>query len=125
MLALLVVLAWRKGAPSATSAAAFLLVALPVAEIAWALIRRARSHLPLLEGDRGHSYDRLVARGVGAPTAAALCATAQALLAVVAIGTARLGVTAAAVIVIVVASALMVVGAVAGFLTPVRPEPPL
>jgi UDP-GlcNAc:undecaprenyl-phosphate/decaprenyl-phosphate GlcNAc-1-phosphate transferase len=123
ILALLVVLAWRRGAPPATSAASLLLVALPLAEVAWAVIRRARSHLPLLEGDRGHSYDRLVARGWGAPAAAGLCATTQALLAAVGLGAAHLAVMGAAVVVLVVAVALMAAGAAAGFLSPARSEP--
>ncbi len=40
-----------------------LLVALPVADTAIAILRRIRSHRPILSGDRSHVYDQLVDRG--------------------------------------------------------------
>jgi hypothetical protein len=43
--------------------AALILVAVPVAEVAFAVVRRLRAHHSLVGGDRGHPYDRLVARG--------------------------------------------------------------
>ena len=41
-----------------------LLVGLPVADTAIAIVRRLRSHRPLLQGDRSHVYDQLVDRGL-------------------------------------------------------------
>ena len=35
----------------------------PAGEVAFAVVRRRRGHRSLLAGDRGHPYDRLVARG--------------------------------------------------------------
>jgi UDP-GlcNAc:undecaprenyl-phosphate GlcNAc-1-phosphate transferase len=40
-----------------------LLVALPLADTAIAVLRRARNHRPLFEGDRSHVYDQLADRG--------------------------------------------------------------
>jgi UDP-GlcNAc:undecaprenyl-phosphate GlcNAc-1-phosphate transferase len=41
-----------------------LLVGVPVADTAIAIIRRLRAHRPLLQGDRSHVYDQLVDRGM-------------------------------------------------------------
>ena len=41
-----------------------LLVAVPVADTAIAILRRLRAHRPLLSGDRSHVYDQLVDRGM-------------------------------------------------------------
>jgi UDP-GlcNAc:undecaprenyl-phosphate/decaprenyl-phosphate GlcNAc-1-phosphate transferase len=41
-----------------------LLVGLPVADTAIAIVRRRRAHRPLLQGDRSHVYDQLVDRGM-------------------------------------------------------------
>jgi UDP-GlcNAc:undecaprenyl-phosphate GlcNAc-1-phosphate transferase len=41
-----------------------LLVGLPVADTAIAILRRLRAHRPLLQGDRSHVYDQLVDRGM-------------------------------------------------------------
>ena len=40
-----------------------LLLGLPVADTAIAILRRLRAHRPLLQGDRSHVYDQLVDRG--------------------------------------------------------------
>jgi UDP-GlcNAc:undecaprenyl-phosphate GlcNAc-1-phosphate transferase len=40
-----------------------LLLGLPVADTAIAIVRRVRAHRPLLQGDRSHVYDQLVDRG--------------------------------------------------------------
>lgn len=63
VLSVLLVETWRPGRPSHLGVAALALVAVPVAEVAFAIVRRARSHRSLVSGDRGHPYDRLVARG--------------------------------------------------------------
>src|SRR5208283_1027849 len=97
-------------------------VALPAAEVAWAVVRRARAHLPLLAGDRGHSYDRLAARGWSTPVVAAATALAQLALVAVGLVVARFGSTVAVVVLVVAAAGLMAGGAAAGFLAPAGTE---
>jgi UDP-GlcNAc:undecaprenyl-phosphate GlcNAc-1-phosphate transferase len=55
--------AWGPGTPLPVGVAALVLVAIPVAEVAFAAIRRLRGRSSLMAGDRGHPYDRLVSRG--------------------------------------------------------------
>ena len=55
--------AWAPGIGVPTGVAAMALVALPVAEVAFAVVRRLAGRQSMLAGDRGHPYDRLVARG--------------------------------------------------------------
>lgn len=63
--------AWSSGPRLSTSVAALLLVAVPVAEVAVAVVRRLRSSGHVLAGDRRHPYDLLVERG-WRPSASAL-----------------------------------------------------
>jgi UDP-GlcNAc:undecaprenyl-phosphate/decaprenyl-phosphate GlcNAc-1-phosphate transferase len=70
-LTVLLVESWRPGVPEHVGVAALALVAVPVAEVTCAVLRRARSHQSLTAGDRGHPYDRLVALG-WPPTSASL-----------------------------------------------------
>jgi UDP-GlcNAc:undecaprenyl-phosphate/decaprenyl-phosphate GlcNAc-1-phosphate transferase len=51
------------GVPGSTSVLALALLAVPVAEVACAIVRRHRGGRPLLAGDRAHPYDLLVRRG--------------------------------------------------------------
>jgi len=55
--------AWGVGVSSADGVVALALLALPVAEVACALVRRRRGGRSLLSGDRAHPYDLLVRRG--------------------------------------------------------------
>ena len=55
--------AWGPGVAGATGVIALALLAVPVTEVACAIIRRRRSGRSLLTGDRAHPYDLLVARG--------------------------------------------------------------
>ncbi len=70
-LALLLASAWRKDVPPEVGVAGLLLVAVPAAEVAFAVVRRLRSHSSVVTGDRGHPYDRLVKKG-WTPSAAAM-----------------------------------------------------
>jgi UDP-GlcNAc:undecaprenyl-phosphate GlcNAc-1-phosphate transferase len=70
-LTVLLAFSWGKGVPTSVGAATLALVALPAAELAFAVIRRQRGRQSILAGDRGHPYDRLVARG-WSPLAASL-----------------------------------------------------
>ncbi len=82
---LAVLLASALGAPpcpTPVGVAAFALVALPAAEVAFAVVRRLRGRRSVLAGDRGHPYDRLVARGWARPSASAAYIAAQGVLTV-------------------------------------------
>jgi UDP-GlcNAc:undecaprenyl-phosphate GlcNAc-1-phosphate transferase len=61
--------------------AAPLIVAVPLADTAVAIIRRARTGAGLLVGDRSHVYDQLVDRGSSVAASTLLCAAAQVVLA--------------------------------------------
>jgi UDP-GlcNAc:undecaprenyl-phosphate GlcNAc-1-phosphate transferase len=63
--------AWGIGVRGPTSVIALALLAVPVAEVACAVVRRRRGRLPLFAGDRAHPYDLLVARGCSRTTASA------------------------------------------------------
>lgn len=118
-LTVLLVAAWGPGIHTATGVAALALVAVPAAEVAFAVIRRFRGHLSLFAGDRGHPYDRLVARGWPRLAASGVYVGAQALLAGGAVVAARRASMAGAVVVVVAAVVLLPVGAaVTGALTP-------
>jgi UDP-GlcNAc:undecaprenyl-phosphate/decaprenyl-phosphate GlcNAc-1-phosphate transferase len=62
-LAILLGSAWARGGSLPTAVAGLLVVAVPAAEVLFAVIRRLRSRRSVVLGDRGHPYDRLVARG--------------------------------------------------------------
>ena len=66
---MLLAAAWAPGVPPERSAAALALVAVPAAEVAFAVVRRLRGRRSVLAGDRGHPYDRLVDRGWPRPAA--------------------------------------------------------
>lgn len=82
-LAALLVASWSDGRPAGAGIGAGLAVALPVGELTVAVIRRAIARRPLLQGDREHGYDRLVARGWSVPAAACACVAGAAALAAV------------------------------------------
>jgi UDP-GlcNAc:undecaprenyl-phosphate/decaprenyl-phosphate GlcNAc-1-phosphate transferase len=63
--------AWGVGVASANGVVALALLAVPVAEVACAVVRRRRSGRSLLTGDRAHPYDLLVERGWSRTTASA------------------------------------------------------
>jgi UDP-GlcNAc:undecaprenyl-phosphate GlcNAc-1-phosphate transferase len=54
---------WGDGVAVSTGLIALALLAVPVAEVLCAIVRRHRGKRPLLAGDRAHPYDLLVARG--------------------------------------------------------------
>jgi UDP-GlcNAc:undecaprenyl-phosphate GlcNAc-1-phosphate transferase len=62
-LAELLALSWAPGARPAVGVGALLLVAVPVAELGVTVLRRVRAGRHLVTGDRGHSYDRMMAGG--------------------------------------------------------------
>ena len=62
-LSVLVSEAWAPHVTVEVGVGALALVALPAAELAFAVVRRLRGRTSLVAGDRGHPYDRLVRRG--------------------------------------------------------------
>jgi UDP-GlcNAc:undecaprenyl-phosphate GlcNAc-1-phosphate transferase len=118
-LAVLLAYAWAHGVPTSVGTASLALVAVPVAEVAFAVIRRARGRRSLVTGDRGHPYDRLVARGWPRSAASLSYVAMEAILATGAVVAAHLMSMRLAVIVDIGAAALLVVAAAAtGALTP-------
>jgi UDP-GlcNAc:undecaprenyl-phosphate GlcNAc-1-phosphate transferase len=118
-LAVLLAYAWAPGVPTPTGTAALALVAVPVGEVTFAIIRRVRGKQSLMTGDRGHPYDRLVARGWPDLAASLAYVALGAMLATGALIAAHLASMAAAVAVDVAAAALLVASAAAtGSLTP-------
>ena len=77
---------WAPGVPTAKGVAALVLVAVPAAEVAFAVVRRLGGRVPLVEGDRRHPYDLLVARGWGSGRAAATYVGVEAALCALAVG---------------------------------------
>ena len=57
-----------------------LLVAVPVADTAIAILRRLRARRPLLSGDRSHVYDQLVDRGMSISQSTLTCVAGQLVL---------------------------------------------
>jgi UDP-GlcNAc:undecaprenyl-phosphate GlcNAc-1-phosphate transferase len=112
-LAVLLASAWAPGVSTATGTAALLMVAVPAAEVLFAVVRRLRSGRSLVLGDRGHPYDRLVTKGWPALGASMAYVGAELLLAAVALAVAAthkmvptLAAVAGAAVVLVAAAAL-------------------
>jgi UDP-GlcNAc:undecaprenyl-phosphate/decaprenyl-phosphate GlcNAc-1-phosphate transferase len=120
-LTVLLATAWAPGVAASTGVAALALVAVPAAEVAFAVLRRARGHRSLLAGDRGHPYDRLVDRGWPVLAASgAYLAVAAVLAAGVVVVVHRASMTAAVVVDLVAALVLVAGGLATGALTPDR-----
>ena len=122
-LAVLLASAWAPGRRVSVGVAGLVVVAVPAAEVLFAVIRRLRSRRSPVLGDRGHPYDRLVARGWPAPRASLLyIGTALACAAVgraVAVASSPAPAVAAAAL---VAAALVVGAAMTGALAPETTE---
>lgn len=104
--------AWAPGVPIHVGIAAPVLVAVPVGEVAFAVVRRVIGHRSLMAGDRGHPYDRLVDRGWTRPAASLAYIGVEAVLAAgVVVAVHRHSTTAS--VVAIVAGAALVVGAAA------------
>ncbi len=112
-LTILLAESWGPGKPMPLGTAALTLVALPVAEVAFAVVRRALGRRSLVAGDRGHPYDRLVAIGWPRPMASLAYVAMAAVLATLAVVAVHIGSMAAAVAVDVAAALLLVASAIA------------
>ena len=118
-LAVLLAGSWAPYVAISSGIAALALVAIPMAEVAFAVIRRLRGRQSLVAGDRGHPYDRLVARGWRRIHASAAYVGAELLLTVAAIFAVHRSSFHAAVVVDVLAALLLVTAAAgAGALSP-------
>jgi UDP-GlcNAc:undecaprenyl-phosphate GlcNAc-1-phosphate transferase len=89
-LALLLAESLNDGESIAVASGAVLFVAVPLADISVAIVRRLRARRPLFYGDRGHLYDQLVDRGWSPVATVGACTLAQALLVGVGVGIAGL-----------------------------------
>ena len=121
-LAALLVSAWRPGRELALSLGAVLFVAVPVAEVAFVVVRRARTRAPLFTGDRSHVYDQMVQRGLSTGATSLTCAGLQAALVAVGVLASRTEPVASLVIVIVTTLAFLVAAAAGGFLSSASPR---
>jgi UDP-GlcNAc:undecaprenyl-phosphate/decaprenyl-phosphate GlcNAc-1-phosphate transferase len=92
--ALAMLLAWsfNEGESVAVASGALFFVAVPVADTAVAIVRRARAGRPLFRGDRGHIYDQLTDRGWEPIATVGACTFAQGIF--VAVGVAITGLPA-------------------------------
>jgi UDP-GlcNAc:undecaprenyl-phosphate/decaprenyl-phosphate GlcNAc-1-phosphate transferase len=114
--------AWGRGSRVCTAVAALLVVAVPVAEVALAILRRKRSGRPLLAGDRGHPYDRLVRRGWRPSVAVAAYVAAELFLVVASIAARPLSAPLVGMVVACAGALVLIVSYAAGFLSPDRAE---
>jgi UDP-GlcNAc:undecaprenyl-phosphate/decaprenyl-phosphate GlcNAc-1-phosphate transferase len=120
-LAVLLAEAWRPGVPTPVGVGGLVVVAVPVAEVAFAVVRRARAGASLVAGDRGHPYDRLRARGWPGTAVSASYAGVELVLVLAAASAARATSLVPAVVVAVLAAlVLMMAAAAAGGLVPDR-----
>jgi len=118
-LALLLSWAWAPGTPSPVGVASLVIVAVPVAEVAFAVVRRLRARQSVTTGDRRHPYDLVVAHGWSRGAAALAYIGGEALLAVAGVGASKAHTLAGPVAAVVVAAAVVVtVAAACGALSP-------
>jgi UDP-GlcNAc:undecaprenyl-phosphate GlcNAc-1-phosphate transferase len=118
LLAVLLALSWRAGEGWTTSVSSLLLVLLPVGEVVFAVLRRARAHTSPLHGDRRHSYDLLVRSGRTPVEAVLICVGIQAVLAAVGAAAAEMPRGPAIATTVVAGLAVAAAGIKAGMLTP-------
>jgi UDP-GlcNAc:undecaprenyl-phosphate GlcNAc-1-phosphate transferase len=123
-LAVLLASAWAPGTPSTLNVASLAIVAVPVGEVAFAVVRRARARQSITSGDRRHPYDLAVARGWSRGEAALAYIGAEAVFGVVAIAASKAHSPALPVVCVVgVAVAVVGVAVAVGALSP-EPQAP-
>ena len=123
VLAVLLALAWGPSEPRHTGVAALALVIVPVTELCFAVLRRARSGRSLLLGDRNHPYDLLVKRGWSLRQTVLSYVLTTLVMVVLATVAIRLTTPAAAAVVGCAVVVVFVIGLEAGFMRPDIPEP--
>jgi len=119
--AVLVASAWAPGQRTSTGVAVLLPAAVPTAEVAFAIVRRARGRGSVVAGDRRHPYDLLVARGWQGGSAAAAYIVLATALGVIAVAAGAMHSTSGAVALAASGgAALLVAAARCGALRPER-----
>lgn len=99
--------AWAHGERWSTSIAALALVAVPTAEVAFAVVRRLRAGHSVVAGDRRHPYDLLVSHGWHRGSSTLVYVGTEVVLAAVVLLVAGLHSMAGALAVVVVAAAAL------------------
>jgi len=123
-LAVLLAAAWAPGTRSSVSVVSLVIVAVPVAEVAFAVARRLRSRQSITTGDRRHPYDLAVERGWGRGVVAVAYIGAEVVFSGAALGVARVHSIAGPVALVVGTAALLIaVGALCGALSAGPPVP--
>jgi UDP-GlcNAc:undecaprenyl-phosphate/decaprenyl-phosphate GlcNAc-1-phosphate transferase len=118
-LAVLLAATWAPGVPNPRGVAALAIVAMPAAELTFAVVRRTRGRRSLMAGDRGHPYDRLVGRGWPRPAASLAYIALESVIAVAAVLAGRRAPVPVAVAIDLAAAVLLIAGALlTGALTP-------
>lgn len=118
-LTVLLAFSWAPGVATPVGTASLALVAVVVAEVALAVVRRGRGRGSPMAGDRRHPYDLLVARGWSALLASLTYAGVEAAVAAGAVVAVHVGSMTAAVSLDVATGVLLIgAGAAIGALTP-------
>jgi UDP-GlcNAc:undecaprenyl-phosphate GlcNAc-1-phosphate transferase len=115
--AVLLAYAWGTGVTTATGVVALAILAVPVAELVCAVVRRWRGHGSLLSGDRRHPYDLLVANGWSAVAASGAYVAVQGLIVIVVASVDHTSMTAALVVDASVSAAVLAAAALVGGLS--------
>jgi UDP-GlcNAc:undecaprenyl-phosphate GlcNAc-1-phosphate transferase len=115
--AVLLAYAWGAGVATATGVVSLAILAVPVAEVACAVVRRGRGHGPLLAGDRRHPYDLLVANGWSAVAASGAYVAVQGLIVIIVASVDHASMTAALVVDASVTAAVLGAAALVGSLS--------
>jgi len=124
-LALLLCWAWAPGTRSPVSVVSLVIVAVPVAEVVFAVVRRVRGRQSITSGDRRHPYDLMVARGWPRGGVALVYIGAEIVFAAVAVGASKAHTLAGPVVDVAVTAAVMVsLAAAYGALSP-EPRAPV
>jgi UDP-GlcNAc:undecaprenyl-phosphate GlcNAc-1-phosphate transferase len=109
--------AWGVGVGGPTGVIALALLAIPVAEVACAIVRRRRAGSSLLSGDRAHPYDLLVSRGWSRRAASGAYIAAEAVVVAVVAILSHASLTPAVAVDLVVAAAVLSGAALVGGLS--------
>lgn len=118
-LAELLLLSWAPRVRPSVGAGVLLVVAVPVLELGLTVLRRIRAGGSPMAGDRGHSYDRMVAAGLTVPMVVLVLGAVQVLLSALGVAIGASGSLVVAVpVVVVTAAALLGVAVRFGLLVP-------
>jgi UDP-GlcNAc:undecaprenyl-phosphate/decaprenyl-phosphate GlcNAc-1-phosphate transferase len=123
-LTVLVAWAWAPHVRLAVGGASLLAVALPVFEVAAAVLRRVRGRTSLVEGDRRHPYDQIVSFGHSPGTAAWAYVLVQLLLGAAALLVVHAPSVVEVVVLVAAVAALVGAAGVLGSLSPAEPVQP-